>query len=179
MKRRTVLGLFASVGLSTSIVGSGAFSYVRADRNVSIQVVDDELAYLELDPTEVYGRSGSIQYDGDPDGPSQVDFEIPGRGEPSSAGDGVGLDSKYFFDGLLDVTNSGTNGVKLTTEFDDTSDTIVDLDLFYVDDDEEQRLRANPVSIDVGESVRVGLYIETGDGDLGEFNSTLTIVAKK
>lgn len=180
MNRRTALGLFASAaGLSTGVVGSSAISYVRADRSVSIEVVDDELAYLKLEPTEIYGRSGSVQYDGDPDGPSQVDFEIPGRGEPDSAGEGVGLDSRYFFGSLLDIKNSGTNSVELTTEFEDENDTVVDVDLFNKDaNDERKRLRTDPVALAIGEEARVGLYIETGEGELGEFDVKVSIVAE-
>lgn len=178
MERRTALGLFATtVGLSTGLVGSSAVSFVRADRNISLEVVDDDQAYLELVPTELYGRSGSLRYR--QDGPSQIDFEIPGRGEPENTGEGVGLDSVYFFDGLLDIKNNGTSGVRISTEFPDEAVSVDDVDLFVAEDGERKRLREHPVEITSGEKIRTGLYISTAEGELGEFDLTFTIVANK
>ena len=183
MKRRTfIVGLGATAAGGTAVLGSGAFSSVEAERTVTVETVDDDEGYLQLEPTGVFGRSSLVASPiDDPDSSKVLKFRIPGPEEDEDldtvgGGDGIGLDSRYFFGELVDARNAGTQTVEVTTEFDDPKGSITDVDLFT--DDDGTRLRNNPVTLEVGDEERLGLYLETDDTELGEFNLTLTILAE-
>lgn len=174
MRRRRFL---ASVGTLASAggfaLGTGAFTSVSAERTVKVAVADDFRAFLRLEPLtdegiddKPTGRSST--------GGSVVTFNIPGYdgGENQDAG-GVGIDSKYEFHDLLQIVNQGTQPVTVVSQYD--GDNFEELAL--VTDD--GRLSESPPTLDVGDGVQVGLYLDTHGTTTGKYEETLTIVAER
>lgn len=174
MKRRRLLtGLGTLVGGVSVTLGTGAFTSVSATRTVSIDVASDAYAFLRLNPIVDEGLGEDSPSTGRSFSNGQtVEFEIPGDddGESSSA-EGLGLDSVYEFHDLVEVSNQGTQPVQLHSTYD--GDALTDLAL--VKDDGV--LRDDPPVLDVGDSIDVGLQIDTHGSSIGEFDETLTIVA--
>jgi hypothetical protein len=181
MKRRTYLsrlGILSAAGGLT--VGSGAFSSVRAERTVTVETADDDEALLALDDIGPGRRSFESSSD-------TVELRFPSFYEESQKRNfdlGLGTDSVYEFDrdadattdGLIGITNRGTQQVKVYSEHQ--TDSELDIELYDVTDAERTALRDDPPELTVGESVDVGFRIRTTDAEVGSFNETLTIVAE-
>ncbi len=105
---------------------------------------------------------------------SEIAFEIPGDEDgENSNGKGVGLDSVYEFHDLFSVSNQGTQPVKLYSTYN--GDSLSDLALV----NDSGILKDDPPTLTVGDSIDVGLYIDTHGSHISEFDETLTIVAEK
>lgn len=181
MKRRTVLGALGVLGSSSLFtIGSGAFSFLRAERELTINVEHDNDAYLGL---RQLGKGTRAIEDGTPE---QVEFRFPGLQEAIDDPDlGLGKNSVYEFEfdaeeddarGLLRITNQGTNDVSVHSEHETTSE--LDIEIFDVDDTDKTALRDDPVELSPGDSVDVGFRIETFDVEPDTYEETLTIVAE-
>lgn len=172
-RRRLLTGLGTLAGGSSLALGTGAFTSVEAERSVTVDTADDAYAFLRLDPMVDEGLGGDATGRSSTNG-DVVKFEIPGDddGENSNA-KGVGIDSVYEFHDLLEVSNHGTQPVELDSIYD--GENLADLALVR----DSGILRDDPPTLDVGDSIAVGLYIDTHGSEIGEFDETLTIVAKK
>jgi hypothetical protein len=183
MKRRKfVLGLGTIAAGSASIVGSGAFTSVEADRTIAVDTAQDSDAFLELDTLGDAERSSA----GD-----QVEFDFPSLGErendkinPQNP-QGLGADSIYRFasdvngsNGLLRITNSGTQPVSVFAEQQTTSD-VPEVDLFDVSTDNLLTSDDPYEDLGVGEELRVGFQINTFGVNVQKesYDIVLTIVA--
>ena len=191
MNRRTfVLGLGTIATGSAAAVGSGAFTSVEADRNISVETADDSAAFLQLDALGANERS----MDGDRVSfsfPSQdetlTDDEIVGEGDNPNPQNpqGLGSDSVYRFASdvnggtLLRITNSGTQPVDVFARQDDIDPDEPEVTLFDVDADGSGLLTPESPHEDlgVGEELKVGFQIDTTDVDVDGYTVTLTIVA--
>jgi len=172
-RRRFLAGAGTLAGAGSLALGTGAFTSVSAERSVSIAVADDFRAFLRLEPIEVSGIDGERAGRSTTAG-SEVAFDIPGTddGENPDAG-GVGVDSIYEFHDLLEVVNQGTQPVAIYSEYD--GDALADLALVT----DAGVVRQNRPVLGVGESLAVGLYIDTTDATTGDYDETLTIVAER
>jgi hypothetical protein len=174
MKRRKLL--FGASGLAASgatVLGTGAFTSVEAERSVSVTTADDDRAFLRLEPLVNNGLNGDSTRRSTSDGEVVV-FDIPGIGDgENSDAQGVGIDSIYEFHDLLTVINQGTQPVQLYSTYAGTELT----NLALVSDD--GILRNDPPILDVGDSVDVGFLIDTHGSSVGKFDETLTIVANQ
>lgn len=173
MNRRKLLtglgGLTASLSLG---LGSGAFTSVSATRSVSIEVADDAYAFLRIDPIvdEGMGEESPATGRSSTNGRT-VEFDIPGDDEGENLNsDGLGVDSIYEFHDLARISNQGTQPVQLRSSYD--GDMLADLALV----NDEGVLQNDPPILDIGDSIDVGLYIDTHGSDTGEFDETLTII---
>lgn len=189
MKRRKfILGTGAAAAAGASLLGTSAFTSVSADRRLIVETAGDNNALLGLkqlgDGTGIGGRSLENGT------PEQVMFSFPGSGELDENPDlGLGSDSVYEFDrdsgesddphpteGLLRITNQGSQLVEVYSE--DATPSDIDVELYDVTDSDDTALRDEPTELDVGKYVDVGFRIRTFDADVGEFEETLTIVAE-
>lgn len=182
MKRRTILG---SVGVLASgsalAIGSEAFGVFRTDRDLTVEVTHDNDAYLGL--RQLGAGTRSIE-DGTPE---KVEFSFPGLQERIDDPDlGLGRESTYEFvtdaeeddvQGLMRITNRGTNAIEAYSEHETKSELIVEL--FDVTDPDRTALRDDPAELSPGEHVDVGFRIETSDAALGTYEEVLTIVAER
>lgn len=180
MNRRTFLGTLGATAGSALIVGTGAAGFVGTERELSVEVTDDNDAFLGLRQL----GSGTRSYE---DGtPERVAFSVPGLLERIDDPDrGLGTRSIYEFvydatesttPGLLRITNQGSNEAVTYSEFE--TETNIDVSLFDVTDPDRIALRDQPAELSPGEAVDVGFRIETFGADLGAFDETLTIVGE-
>ena len=185
MKRRQfALGLGTIAAGSAAAVGSGAFTSVEADRTISAEVEQDSDAFLELDALGATERSSAAD---------QVEFEFPslaeqteGEGVNEQNPQGLGSDSVYRFesdvegsDGLLEITNSGTQPVDVFAEQQTTGD-VPKVDIFDIDSEDESDglLTADdPANLEVGDELHVGFQIDTFGVDVASYEIVLTIIA--
>ena len=183
MKRRTLVsGLGSLLGGAGAVVGSGAFGFVRADRDLEITVEHDNLAYLGL---RQLGFGGRAIEDGTPE---QIVLNFPGLLETSD-GDGIGKNSVYEFtrdanegpggtQGLVEITNQGTNDVRVWFEHDPSDG--LEIETFDIDDpDRENVTETNARDLDVGHSFRIGFRFDTHGAELGNYEETLQIIAEE
>ncbi|PSP16457.1 nuclease [Halobacteriales archaeon QH_10_67_13] len=164
MKRRTLLvGLGAAAGTG-AVLGSGAFSTASAQRQVSITVADDANSFLSLVPGE---ENGSFTDDtGD-----ALAIDISG-----DDGTGVGVDTVYTFDDIVRIGNNGRETKFVWTSIGSAA--FGDDQLYlYTEDAETPLSDANAVELGVGESLSVGLYVDTTGLETDEYAPTLTIEA--
>jgi len=174
--------LVASGGL---ISGTGAFSSMDAQRRISVSTAGDNQSLLALEQVgdgtgPAFGRSveGGT--------PERVAFSFPGTGEGSNLG--LGTNSVYEFDrdsgesddpdpteGLLRITNQGTQTIEIYSEHQTSSE--LEIELYDVTDAEKIALRDKPPELNTGDSIKVGFRIQTFDAEIQGFDETLTIVA--
>jgi len=180
MKRRRLLTSLGTLASGTTLaLGTGAFTSVSADRSVTVETTRDESALLALD--DIGSGYRSREDDG------EVAFTFPSSKEKDLRGNldlGLGRNSIYEFDGdietkkqgLLKITNQGTQSVEVYSRYQTESE--LEIELYDVTDSNKTALRDNPVTLGVGEHVNVGFRIRTFDADIKTFNETLTIVGE-
>lgn len=176
MKRRTlVLGL-GSIGLaSSSILGSGAFSSVRADRDVTVNVAGDADAYLRLAPCE--GSANGDYVTGAADGTMAIDLSSE-NDDVEGDGEGVNPEALTVIHNVFEISNQGTQNVCVDFEIDvpeipgDVPDRydFVQGDpavVFYRADDQDEKVtvdelnpdRPGAISLETGARQCIGLEI--------------------
>lgn len=164
MKRRNLIITIGGVGAAGAAVGTGAFTSVEADRDVTVDVAGDAEAFLGLEPTD------------EPNGDyAELDDELLVLNFDGSAenvgGDGFNPNSTTVVDDVFTVTNQGTQDVGVSVEFDIESDADVDIDFVAqtATDPDGQVLNDensdSPVLLGVGESFNVGLEVDVTSED--------------
>lgn len=109
MKRRHFLSLISTAAVGGSVaVGTGAFSNVQAQRDLSVNVAGDANAYLRIAPSD--GPNGKYATGAD-DGALALDFTGSNENVPGS---GINRDAVTYFDEVFVVQNQGTQRVTLT-----------------------------------------------------------------
>ncbi len=192
-RRKFLVGVgSASLG-GSALLGSGAFSRVESQRNVSIAVAEDPDAYLGLKPLDTPNSQNYVALDEN----GHLYIQIDGEGDQQdlggdgSIGQGVNSDSRTWFDGMFQVCNQGKEDACLSWEFSDDFEMRDEAELvFYYDGDgdgdpstsgrvdvEEGR----QVPLDLGECATMGLRTETFDVDATDdaplFNGYIQLVA--
>ena len=110
MQRRKLLATVGSLAAgSATAAGTGAFTSVEADRNVSVQVADDADAFLSMKPSP--GPNGS--YAAVEDG--QLALRLDGS-DDTPAGDGVNDDAVTRIEDIFRIRNQGTQEVFVFVE---------------------------------------------------------------
>ena len=164
MRRRTfALGVGVLASGVAAAVGTGAFSFVRADRDLTVEVAGDASAYLGLTGDDEYVSDDSA------DGALTIDL-----GGPTTTGGGAGFNPDAFtlVEGVFTITNQGTQTATVQLRQEAVPDG-VRFGLAEYDDlrDGHDAIR----HLDPGESVDVDVEVDT-TGDVGDAG-TLTILA--
>lgn len=179
MKRRTVLGLAGSTLGASLVVGSSAYNIARAERDVNVEVINDTEAYLRLRPLPTYADDDSVPLTRSDDAGDVVRFQFPGTREELDdlvLGDGLGEDSEYYFDSLVEVGNQGTEIVEVyTSSYGD----LQEVTLYDSADSDRQLLsdETNSIQLAPGEAFEAGVYINTFGVETGSKEQTLKIAA--
>ena len=166
-RRKFLIGAAGTAIGGSALVGSGAFTSVEADRQVEVNVVDDADAYLGLSALDE-PNSEYVDESGD-----TVAIDIT---ETDAGGQGLNPNATTVIEDLLEVTNQGTNdGVGVWVEVD--LGDIGDGEFEVYDQDTDTDLEDEAVPIDVGESLTIGVEIESADpadldGDVTIFGDT-------
>lgn len=132
MKRRTLLGSAAMTLGGASVIGTGAFTSVKAERSLSVDVVGDESAFLQLEPecgiendiqsSDESGGAGESNAGTPPqssdfvyenDGTIAIDLteSIARNGAGNISGEGITGDSLWRFPNAFKIKNQGTQPV--------------------------------------------------------------------
>ena len=197
-RRKFVIGSGALATGSAAAMGTGAFTSVEADRDVTVEVADDADAFLALSAAD--DPNGA--YFDDEGGQAGIDLsaENPSQGENDGFdGEGVNLDSQTKIFNIIEVQNQGTQAVKVTTpedeiegveSFDNFDPHATDLpgdsteikDLGFTLEDEVSLKdpdpfgRADLITLEPGESFNLGLWMNPGD-ETNTDEITITIEA--
>lgn len=144
MNRRTVLLALGAVAVMTGIVfGTGAFTQVEADRNVTVNVADDSAAFLQLEAAAANaGYVNTVS-----GGAGQQVVEVNLDGSSAAAGSGVNDDAVTNVTPVLNVTNQGTQEVQVTVSGAPTG----------------VNLTGTPVTLGVGATGQVGIEVAAGN----------------
>lgn len=172
MKRRQILlaggGLVASSG---TIIGSSAISSVNADRTVSVNVENDDDAYLRL-----RAKDTNFAYTND-DGVLEFRFDDDFN-ESGDFGRGVGTDSVYEFGSVFTVENQGTQDVAVFGTYNE--DDVADIDLFESAPNPDSKPLTEDnrsTELEPGDILEVGMVVDTTNVEIGEYETTILIRA--
>ena len=117
MDRRTFLiGLSGTAVAGGALVGSGAFSRVESQRDVTVQVAEDPNAYLGLSGTGSPNSDNYVSIDDNGHLAIDISSHDDFSGPDTEPGDGVNSDSFTYFDGMVEVCNQGKEDVGFYVE---------------------------------------------------------------
>lgn len=118
-RRKVLLGLGATAAGSGAVFGSGAFTQVAADRDLTLEIVDDTNAALKLEPQDSdYAEDVS----GSPNG-GTLAFDF-GDGLPNA--DGINNRADSVFAEVFSITNNSDETIWLTAGFTEPDGTSID-----------------------------------------------------
>jgi hypothetical protein len=181
-RREYLIGLAATAASGAVAVGSGAFTSVEAERELTVEVADDADAFLALEPIE--GSPNSEEFV--ETGGGSLAVRITGT---DVGGEGVNEQAVFLFDDLFTITNRGTQGVYVYMRVDAQG-----VNFYRIEGDDRRQIDAGPTAngvdslgdigprpeiqyLGVGESIRVGLGIDTV-GTPSDRDGTMTIIAE-
>jgi hypothetical protein len=126
MKRRNFLIGAGGIAIGGgALLGSGAFSRVESQRQVTVQVANDENAYLGLKPLDTPNSNNFVELDDD----GHLTIDIGEHSDPVGNGTdvtenplGVNSDSFTFFDGMFELCNQGKAEADISYELPDSPD---------------------------------------------------------
>ena len=117
MNRRTFLiGLSGTAVAGGALVGSGAFSRVESQRDVTVQVAEDPNAYLGLSGTGSPNSDNYVSIDDNGHLAIDISSHDDFSGPDTQPGEGVNSDSFTYFDGMVEVCNQGKEDVGFYVE---------------------------------------------------------------
>ncbi len=158
MKRRTLLGSAAMTLGGASVIGTGAFTSVRAERSISVDVVGDSEAFLKLvsctggnENSDELQSSDFVRTDDDTISIDLTSEIASGRDDIDIGGDGITAGSLWRFPNAFEVVNQGTQPVCVDIRLVDS-----DGDYPKIDVDDSK-------TIDVGSDTGVERTYEDGD----------------
>lgn len=171
MKRRKLLaslGSLAAVG--SAGIGTSAFTSVRANRTITVDVVNDHEAFLMFDTSLMSSRNDA--FSSFEEGQLVVDFA-----ETDVGGQGVNRQAVSQFDQVFKLKNRGTQPVNVWFEHDLPGVTFYrfDPDSNSLDGPENAK-----IGLAVGAHMKIGVEVDTtvsGFEDVQQLHGTVTIHA--
>lgn len=171
MKRRNFLaGLGSLTAAGAGALGTGAFTSVRAERSVSVEVARDSRAFLKLDPS--LRSSTNDAFASYENNQLVLDFD-----ETAVGGEGVNRDAVTAFDQVFKLVAQGTQRVNVWFEHDLPGVT------FYRFDPDSNSLTGPENAkhgLAVGGHMKIGVEIDTtvdGWNGVDELSGTVTVHA--
>ena len=149
-RRNFLIGMGSTAAGASALVGSGAFSRIESQRQVSIEVANDTNAYLGLDAC--HDDSGNKLPNGsytETDGRGHLTIEMDSDNKTAEGGQGVNSDSHSWFNDVFQMCNQGKDDVGVSI---DTSDA---------------NIGTVPEDYDDSGEDRVQFYVGDGSGDVG------------
>jgi hypothetical protein len=109
MDRRTILKTLGIAGAGSAVVtGTGAFTSVEANRDLTVQVASDENALLVIDDTGNDNAEYVVEDSG------EFGIDVTGSNKTNAGGSGVNANAITVFENLFRVENQGTQEVNVT-----------------------------------------------------------------
>lgn len=159
-----LLAVFAALGIATA---SGAFTTVSAERTATVGVSGDASAALALDEDSDYASNT--------DGELQITFEDVNTNAITVVDDTFLITNNGNQDVTISISRDGANagavqfGVKAQSYLNaDESDVTSSADDVAGTDDTELSLVNDSVRIGSGDTIAVGMYIDTSDSDVSD-----------
>lgn len=140
-RRKFLIGSAGTVIGASALIGSGAFQEVSGTRDIAIEIVDDDAAYLGLNPTSPYATITS-------DGYLELQFDDNGQGT------GLNDNAVTTFAEVFEITNNGANPVDVTIDLGMTGVTLLD-------SGGNELTASTVISLGVGEAESIGVRIDT------------------
>ena len=164
-RRKLIIGAAALATGSAAALGTGAFSSVEAERNMSVEINDDTEAYLTAQP---------LDEDGDPvlEGPEPNAQDTPYAVIDEDTGrlvltfESLNADADTLVTEVFQVANEGTQeiGIFLEKEGDNTGA----VEFYDQDDNRLDVDESDAVRIDVGDSLNIDVEFDTHGVDPSE-----------
>lgn len=189
-RRKFMLGIGSLAAGGAAAMGTGAFTTVKANRDITVKAAGDASAFLQIKKAEENGdvTPNADEYvETNDDGVVSMDFSSTEAG-----GSGVNYDATTIFDNLIDITNQGSQkinvGVDLSTEpevlgiyaegeqgnsEDNTGFAVRNYDDSSAEAQWENELEPG------GTLENIGVYISDPSAIDGEETYTITIVAER
>lgn len=172
-RRKFLIGSGALAAAGATGLGTGAFTNVRANRSVDVDVADDAAAFLALVGKDTPNGAEYVDEDGTA-GALSLDFS-----ETEAGGQGLNRDATTTIEDLFEIRNQGTQEVVVGIA--DTPDAMsfhagefsLNHDSPGEEDDDLPRLES-------GEALDVGVVFDGIEHDLSEledFEGSVTIHA--
>lgn len=163
--RGKLLALVTIVVAASLVTATGAFSSVTAERTTEVKVANDANAFLALDGNTDGGNGEYVSMD---QGKLSIDLTTSSEGAQ-----GVNPDAVTTFDNLFTITNQGSQPVNLElTPKGDHKEAIK----FYDENGETVSEREN---IEPGTSIKVGIKVDTREGNYGNETKLLDNIVIK
>ncbi|MES3160231.1 MAG: DUF1102 domain-containing protein [Halorubrum sp.] len=163
-RRKFIIGAGALATGSAAAIGSGAFTSVQADRDISIEVADDDDAFLALQvndgPNSAYAEEtgGTIEFNFDGDANTE-------------GGSGISDEAFWNFEDVFAIQNQGTQSVGVQLEFlDEDGDQFMPGNpaLASVSGPVERAAEGGWYTLNEGDDVDVGFFFNLQKDELGD-----------
>jgi hypothetical protein len=183
-RRKFVLGVGALAAGGAAAVGSGAFTSVQAERDITVDTANDANAYVGIAPYNgPNGQYASVNNDG------TVSLDFTSNDNDSDTG--LNAQAKVNIENVLQITNNGTDPVYVTVKIEDvdgnTGRDVAELLEFGISGDDDVDFARTAGSYDgdklpVGASAGMGFFFnfagpDSNFGDIVGEIEKLTIVA--
>ena len=179
-RRKLLLGMGSLAATGAAGLGTGAFTSVQAERDITIKTAGDPNAILGIKPFN--GPNG--QYASKSNGIVSLDFT-------STTAGGLNDQAKINIENVLKITNQGTQSVYVTVKIEDsngnTGRDVAELMEFGISGNDDYDFARAAGSYDgdklpVGESAGMGFFFnfagpENNFGDIVNDIETITIIA--
>jgi hypothetical protein len=171
MNRRQVLATLAALtGGGAVVTGTGAFTSVEANRDVSVEVADDASAFLRM-AAAGEGNDEYVTTDG-----GELGIDITGSNPTDAGGEGVNANATTVIADLFEIQNQGTQEIEVKVtplSFVDAGngDTLIVLVV--------PQTSFPSVTLDVGDTETYSLLIDAFPGGTGlEVSDTITVTGE-
>lgn len=174
MNRRQLLALIGSLSAGTAVVnGTGAFTSVEAERDVSVEVASDANAYLALSATGPNAPYTTVE-----DGQLGIDLTADNTSD-ISGGQGVNAEAITVFEDLFEIRNQGTqeatvSATPLTFVDSESEDTLL---LLVVPESDFPETTLSPGSAETYSLIVSAYSSDTTDTDRS-IDDTITVTAE-
>jgi len=183
-RRKFLAGVGSLAAGSAAAMGTGAFTSVQAERDITVDVVGDSSALLGIQP---HPSSPNSQYASTTDGEVSLDF----TSTDAASDTGLNDKAKVNIEDVLQITNNGTEGVYVTVKLEDadgkTGRDVATLSEFGISGDDDVDFARTAGSYDgdklpTGESAGMGFFFNfagpsSNFGDVVGDITKITIVA--
>jgi len=166
MKRRQlILGLGASATAGGLAVGSGAFSSVEAERNMSVEINDDTEAYLTAQPLD---EDGNTVLEGPEPNAQDTPYAVidEDTGRLVLTFESLNADADTLVTEVFQVANEGTQEIGVF--FDKEGDNTGAVEFYDQDDNRLDVDESDAVRIDIGDSLNIDVEFDTHGVDPGD-----------
>ncbi|WP_144920173.1 DUF1102 domain-containing protein [Halorubrum salsamenti] len=156
-RRKFVVGMGSLAAGGAAAMGTGALSQIRAERNISGEIVADNEAYLKINAAGSATHGFIVEYNNG--GEVNLNFgENDQAGDYVSGGEGLNPDAENWFDDAFRVVN--TSAEELDVWFEKDSSRIG----FYQGAGSGRSSvvgSGNSVTLSSGDAVDLGVYVST------------------